>query len=60
MLFCKILPKTFKKLVLVLTTFALMTKASKENEIVLEKILYIYYIGKFYLDLIYLADPSST
>ena len=37
------LPKTFKKLVLVLATFAPMTGASKEDKEVLERVLCIYY-----------------
>lgn len=36
---------TFKKLVLVLTTFALVTKASKkDNDIILNRTLYIHYL----------------
>lgn len=37
------LPKTFKKLAFVLATFALIIETIKEDEMVLEKIPYIYY-----------------
>lgn len=42
-LFYKVLPRTFIKLVLVSTTFALMTEPSKEDEVILEKEPYIHY-----------------
>lgn len=37
-----VLPKTFKKLVLVLATLAPMTKATKEDDIILDWLSYIY------------------
>ena len=37
------MPKTSKKLVLVLATFALVTEANKENNIVLDWVPYIHY-----------------
>lgn len=47
--FYKVLPKTFKKLVLVLAISALVTEASKED-VVLKKIPYIYYPFCFHKD----------
>lgn len=40
----KYLPQTSEKLVSVRAIFALMIKASKENKIVLEKVLCIHYL----------------
>lgn len=39
----KLLPRTFKKLVSVLTIFLLMTKAGKKNNMILKRVSYIYY-----------------
>lgn len=45
------MPKTTKKLVLVLETSTFITKASKKDDnIILDKILYIYYLLRFYKD----------
>ena len=49
--FSKVLPKTSKKLVLVLATSALITEASKKDEMVLERILYIHYLFRFRKDI---------
>lgn len=39
-----------KKLVLVLATFASITKTNKKNSMTLAKILYIYYLLRFHKD----------
>lgn len=44
------MPKTFKKLVLVLATSAPMTKASKKDELMLERVPCIYYSFRFQKD----------
>lgn len=47
----KVLCRTSKKLVLILATFILVTEASKkDNDIVLNKVLYIYYLLRFRKD----------
>lgn len=50
MLLFKQLYQSFKKLVLILTIFALITKANKEDNIALTRILYIHYLLYFYKD----------
>lgn len=44
------IPKTPKKLVLILATFTLVTEANKKDYIVLERISYIYYFFWFKKD----------
>lgn len=46
----KCLLETFKKLISVLTIFILITKASKKDKMILEKIQYIYYLLYFRKD----------
>ena len=42
-LFCKVLPKTSKKLFSVLATFVSLIEASKGNDVILDWVLCIYY-----------------
>lgn len=48
--FCKVLPRTFKKPVLVLRISAPINEAIRENKVILKKISYIYYQLRFRKD----------